>query len=166
MKRSVLILNNDYSPHSICSIQRGFLLVYLRKAELVTEYVGGALRTVSRSYPMPSVVRLQRYVNIPYKQVELSRLNIFRRDGFECQYCGVNKDLTLDHLIPRSRNGRSTWKNLVTACKRCNARKGDYTPEEAGLILRTTPFKPSFIMFLRDFSGLNYEEWKPYLHAG
>lgn len=163
MKRSVLVLNQDYRPLTICSLQKGFLLVYLDKAEIISEIEGKRLRTVSTSYPAPSVVRLGRYVNMPYKSVELSRVNIFKRDGYECQYCGENKDLTLDHLVPRSRNGRSTWKNLVTACKRCNARKGDYSPEEAGLLLKSKPFKPSFIMFLRDFSGFDYDEWKPYL---
>ena len=149
MKRSVLVLNQDYRPHSICSLQKGFLLVYLQKAEIVSEIEGIRLRTVNDSYAAPSVVRLDKYISLPYKSVELSRLNIFKRDGFECQYCGENKDLTLDHLIPRSRNGKSTWKNLVTACKRCNARKGDFSLEEAGLLLKTEPFKPSFIMFLR-----------------
>ena len=166
MKRSVLVLNQDYRPHSICSLQKGFLLVYLQKAEIVDEVEGLKLRTVSKSYAAPSVVRLSHYINLPYKSVELSRLNIFKRDGFECQYCGENKDLTLDHLIPRSRNGKSTWKNLVTACKRCNARKGDFSLEEVGLFLKQEPYKPSFIMFLRDFSGLDYAEWQPYLQVG
>jgi len=166
MKRSVLVLNQDYQPLTICSLEKGFLLVYLQKAEILSEIEGRRLRSVDRDFPAPSVVRLGRYINLPYKSVELSRVNIFKRDGFECQYCGENKDLTLDHLIPRSRNGKSTWRNLVTACKRCNARKGDYSLEEAGLFLKSTPFKPSFIMFLRDFSGFNYEEWKPYLQMG
>ena len=165
MKRSVLVLNQDYHPLTICSMQKGFLLVFLQKAEIVIEFEEFALRTVNKSYPAPSVVRLGKYIRLPYKSVELSRQNIFRRDGFECQYCGENKDLTLDHLVPRSRNGKSTWKNLVTACKRCNAMKGDYSLEEAGLFLKSIPFRPSFVMFLRDYSGLDYKEWKPYLRA-
>ena len=112
---------------------------------------------------MPSIIRLYRYVNLPYKGVMLSRQNIFKRDGGKCQYCGVTTDLTLDHVIPRSKGGRSTWDNLVTACKSCNSKKGDYTPEEAGMPLARQPFKPSFIMFLRDFSGPIEENWKPYL---
>ena len=102
-------------------------------------------------------------MKIPYKNIELSRNNVFKRDGFECQYCGSVRDLTLDHVLPRSRGGRSSWKNLVTACKPCNAKKGDFTPEEAGFDLHTKPFKPSYIMFLKDFSGFDFVEWVPYL---
>ncbi|ELR70100.1 HNH endonuclease family protein [Fulvivirga imtechensis AK7] len=126
---------------------------------------GYKLNSVSRSFPMPSVIRLTRYVNIPYKGVALTRLNVFKRDNFSCQYCGTDRDLTLDHVLPRSRGGRSLWNNLVTACKRCNARKGDNTPDEAGTPLRIKPFRPNYVMFLRDFSGFHCDEWKPYLNG-
>jgi 5-methylcytosine-specific restriction endonuclease McrA len=115
---------------------------------------------------MPAVIRLNRYVNIPYKGVALTRQNVFKRDSFECLYCGKNHDLTLDHVKPRSRGGKSSWDNLATACKRCNAYKGDYTPEERGIELRYKPFKPSYVMFLRDYSGFHCEEWCPYLKVG
>jgi len=160
-----LVLNFDFSPVSVCTVERAFLLVYLDKAEQVKTFADQKLRTVSRAYPMPAVVRLSRYVNIPYKSVELNRNNIFKRDGYECQYCGYEKDLTLDHLIPRSKGGQSNWKNLVTACKSCNARKGDDAPEVAGLNLKQRPFKPSYVMFLRDFSGFQIDEWVPYLQV-
>lgn len=112
---------------------------------------------------MPAVIRLNKYVNVPYKGVSLTRQNIFRRDNFECQYCGSKKDLTLDHVEPRSKGGKSVWNNLVTACKRCNAKKGDFAPEKAGMALKSRPFKPSYILFLRDLSGMLCEEWKPFL---
>ncbi|MDX2303017.1 MAG: HNH endonuclease [Microscillaceae bacterium] len=159
----VLILNQDYRALTVCSVQKAFILVYLNKAELIAEASNLKLRTVTSTYPMPSIIRLYRYVNLPYKGVMLSRQNIFKRDGGKCQYCGSTKDLTLDHVIPRSKGGRSTWDNLVTACKHCNSKKGDYTPEEASMPLARQPFKPSFIMFLRDFSGPIEENWKPYL---
>ena len=165
MNRKVLILNQDYSPISICSVQRAFLLVYLSKAELIQQAENLKLRSISMTYPMPSVVRLVRYVNVPYRGVVLSRQNVFKRDGFECQYCGNEADLTLDHVIPRSRNGKSTWSNLVTACKRCNSLKGDELVEESGLRLQNKPFKPSFALFLRSFSGYSCDEWKPYLRS-
>jgi len=163
INRKVLILNQDYSPMGICTVQKAFLLVFLEKAEMVTEANGCMLRTVNRKFSMPAVVRLNKYVNAPYKGVMLTRQNIFKRDQHSCQYCGKNKDLTLDHMVPRSKGGKSTWNNLVTACKRCNALKGDSTPEQAGMKPKVRPFRPTYIMFLSDFSGYVCEEWKPWL---
>ncbi len=133
---------------------------------MVQSFNGHKLHTVDKAYHIPAVVRLQKYINVPYRGVELSRMNIFKRDNHSCQYCGTGKDLSIDHVIPRSRGGASNWKNLVTACKACNARKGDNTPEEANMPLMQKPFKPSYLMFLRDFSGFKYEEWKPFLSLG
>lgn len=159
----VLILNQDYSALTICSVQKAFILVYLNKADIVSESAQGGIQTISRTFPRPSVIRLHRYVNLPYKGVVLSRQNIFKRDNHQCQYCGITTDLTLDHVLPRSRGGKSSWTNLVTACKTCNSKKGDLTPEEAQMPLMRKPFKPSFIMFLRDFSGKIEKEWECYL---
>ena len=163
MNRKVLVLNQDYSPISVCTIQRAFLLTYLNKSELVQPANGHKLRSVSQSFPMPAVIRLNKYVNIPYKGVPLTRQNVFKRDKFKCQYCGTDKDLTLDHVVPRSKGGKSAWNNLVTACKKCNARKGDSTPEKAQLHLRSKPVRPSYLLFLRESSGTVHEEWQPYL---
>lgn len=166
INRRVLVLNQDLNPISICTIQRAFLLVFLEKADLVSRCNGFSLRSVTRSFPMPSVIKLKNYVHIPYKNVVLTRQNIFKRDGFRCQYCGTSRDLTLDHVVPKAKGGKTTWVNLVTACKTCNARKGDFTPEEMGLTINRQPFKPSYLMFLRDFSGFADEEWIPYLRTG
>lgn len=163
MGRKVLVLNQDYSALSICSVPKAFLLVYLSKAELVAESEALFLRTVDKEFPMPTVIRLHRYVHLPYKGVMLTRQNIFRRDGHSCQYCGTTDDLTLDHVIPKSRGGKTNWDNLLTACKRCNSRKGDFTPEEANMRMRHKPFKPSFIVFLREFSGVLDDSWMPFL---
>jgi HNH endonuclease len=163
MARKVLVLNQDFSALSICSVPKAFLLVYLDKAELIAESDLLRLRTINDDFPMPTVIRLHRYVNLPYKGVMLTRQNIFKRDGHQCQYCGTTDDLTLDHVIPKSRGGKTSWDNLSTACKRCNSRKGDFTPEEANMKLRLKPFKPSFIMFLRDFSGAIEQSWVPFL---
>jgi len=162
-RRKVLILNQDYTALTICSVQKAFILVYLKKAELVNEANGFQLRSINHSFPMPSIIRLYKYVHLPFKGVMLSRQNIFKRDGNRCQYCGSTFDLTLDHVLPSSRGGRSSWDNLITACKKCNSKKGDFTPEEANMQLDRKPFKPSFIMFLRDFSGHIDDDWKPYL---
>ena len=161
-----LVLNSDFRPISVCSVKRAFVLVFMNKVEMVSSFNGDKFHTVDKAYNIPAVVRLQNYINVPYRGVELSRVNIFKRDSQECQYCGSTKDLSLDHVLPRSRGGGSSWKNLITACKPCNAKKGDCTPEEANMPLTYQPYKPSYLLFLRDFSGFKYEEWRPYLSAG
>ena len=164
MNRKVLVLNQDFSALSVCSIPKAFLLVYLNKAEMVAEVSTETIRTVRRAYQMPSIIRLFHYVQLPYRGgVTLTRQNVFRRDGQKCQYCGSERELTLDHVMPRSRGGKSSWDNLITACKSCNSKKGDLTPEEAKMPLVQPPFKPSFVMFLRDFSGKVSDDWMIYL---
>jgi len=159
----VLILNQDYSPLTVCSVQRAFLLVFLDKADLIEEIADQNLRSISKSYPYPSVIKIKKYVHIPYKGVVMSRHNIFRRDGGKCQYCGTTKDLTLDHVIPKSKGGKSTWTNLVTACKKCNSLKGDYSLEKIGMKLSQKPTKPNYISFLR-MNRTYREEWGTYLN--
>lgn len=163
--KKVLILNADFRAFSVCSVYKAFLLVYLEKAEIVKKADNAVLRSVNRTYDMPSIIRLNQYVNIPYKGVIMTRQNIFKRDGNKCVYCSSKENLTLDHVLPRSRGGGSTWTNLVTACKTCNSKKGDFLPEEIDMELPYKPFKPSFIMFLRDLSGLGDESWMPYLQV-
>ncbi len=156
-------MNQDFSAMSVCSASKAFLLVFLNKADLVAQSENNTLRTITDVFPMPTVIRLRRYVHIPYRGVMMTRQNIFKRDGHRCVYCGTHDDLTLDHVMPKSRGGRTSWENLITACRRCNAKKGDYTPEELGITLVKKPYKPSFVIFLRDFSGNADESWLPYL---
>lgn len=163
MNNRVLVLNNDSSPLMVCSVERAFILVYLNKSEMVKSANGYKLHSITQSFPMPSVIRLNRYVNAPYKGVNLTRQNIFKRDNFECQYCGTKRDLTIDHVIPRAKGGKDSWTNLVTACKRCNAKKGDFTPEEANMILKYKPVKPSYAIFLKDYANGHANEWEEYL---
>ncbi len=164
MVRKVLVLNADNSVISLCTVPKAFLLVYLDKAELVAENPLFSLRSISTTFPLPSVIRLNKYVSVPYKSVEMTRQNIFRRDSNICLYCGAKSDLTLDHVIPKSRGGRTTWENLVTACKKCNTKKGRKMPDEAQMPLKYKPFKPSFIMFVRDCSEKIEENWLPFLN--
>lgn len=163
MGSKVLVLNQDYQAISVCSVERAFVLVFLKKAEMVSDAGAYVLRSVAHSFQRPLVIRLMRFVQIPFKKVSLTRQNIFKRDGFRCAYCGSRDDLTLDHLLPRSKGGGDSWHNLVTACQKCNTMKGNRTPEEAEMPLRVKPYRPSFIMYLRDFSGKIHEEWKPFL---
>lgn len=163
LDRSVLVLNQDYQAISVISPQRAFLLVFLQKAEQLHDYRDRALRSVGREFTYPSVIRLFRYVNLPFRRVALTRGNVFRRDGYRCVYCGTPHNLTIDHVVPRSKGGKDMWDNLATACQTCNAQKGDRTPEEAEMGMRHRPFRPSFIMYLRDYTGRIHDEWKPYL---
>jgi 5-methylcytosine-specific restriction endonuclease McrA len=163
MSGHVLVLNQDYSALTVCSVERAIVLVLLRKADLVEALPDRYVRSPSSRVPWPSIVRLRFYVTVPYKRIMLSRKNIMRRDHFRCQYCNSRDHLTIDHVLPKSRGGRDTWENLVTACTRCNTRKGNRTPEEARMRLLRKPFRPSHVMFIRDYIGTLDDTWKPYL---
>jgi 5-methylcytosine-specific restriction endonuclease McrA len=139
----VLLLNFSYEPLGTLGVARAMCLV-IRGAVFVEEYEAGrVLRSPRAEFPVPSVVRLRRYVNVRRRRqtAGMKRLRIFVRDRFRCQYCGERRaahELTLDHITPRSREGRSTPENLATACVACNTRKGSRTPEEARMPLLTT----------------------------
>jgi hypothetical protein len=163
MARRVLVLNQDYSPITVCTVYKGFLMVYLNKAELIIAYEDLRLQSIENSFAAPAVIRVSRYINVPFKGVLLNRHNLFRRDAKTCQYCGSKNDLTIDHVLPRSRGGKTSWTNLVTACKKCNNRKGDFMPDEAGMPLIRQPYKPGFGIFLRDMEGGYCPEWEPFL---
>jgi len=163
MKHSVLVLNQNYEAISVCTVRRAFLLVFLKKAELIDALEGEYFRSILSNNEIPSIIRLKNYVKVPHRKVSLSRANIFKRDNEQCVYCGTHKDLTIDHVIPRSKGGIDSWENLVTACHTCNSKKGNRTPEEAGMTMLIKPFKPSHIFFMREFNGKIRESWKPYL---
>ncbi|MEP0548120.1 MAG: HNH endonuclease [Rhodothermales bacterium] len=159
----VLVLNQDYRALSVCSVERAVVLLWLHKVELVHAREDQVLHSARAQHPWPSIVRLKVYVHVPYKRIMLSRKNVLRRDRHRCQYCRSNDRLTIDHVLPKSRGGKDTWENLVAACVPCNNRKGNRTPEEAAMPLLRKPFRPSHVMFIRDFIGRLDEQWKPYL---
>jgi 5-methylcytosine-specific restriction endonuclease McrA len=163
MREKVLVLNQDYQAIGVCSVERAFVLVYLRKAEMVDRLTNKVLHSVRQEFAFPSIIRLFSYVRVPFRRVALSRANIFRRDLFQCVYCGSRQHLTLDHVVPRSHGGRDTWENLVTACQTCNTKKGNRTPEQAEMDMNRKPFRPSYIMYLSNFSEKVHETWRPYL---
>lgn len=159
-----LILNQNYEAVSVTDTTKAFLLVFLDKAELLEIYDEHMLNTISTSYPMPSIIKLKRYISIPYRNILLSRKNVIKRDNHRCQYChSIAPDLTVDHIIPKSLGGQDTWENLTTACHRCNHKKGNRTPEQAGMMLLSKPFKPNHVLFLRQNVAKVHEKWKPYL---
>jgi len=106
------------------------------------------VRTATLSIPVPEIIVLARFGKLPQRGVAFARSNIYKRDRFTCQYCGQrpgSAELTIDHIVPRSRGGVSSWTNCVVACVRCNSRKANRTPSEAGLLLRSKPLKPAFM---------------------
>ena len=134
----VLVLNQSYEPLNVCRVRRAVILLYQSKAEML-EDGSGFIYSASRAFPVPSVVRLARMVKRPrYLDRKLTRLEVFKRDRFTCQYW----QLTLDHVIPRYRGGRHEWENVVSACVACNRRKAGRTPGEAGMKLLRPPSPP------------------------
>jgi len=149
---------------SVCSAKKAIILIFLTKAEIVAKRDGKLVRSINFAMPFPSVIRLARYIKVPFKKIELSRRNILKRDGFRCQYCGTKShELTIDHIIPKSRGGSDSWDNLVSACKRCNNKKADKTPEESELHLIKRPRRPHHILFITQYMGKVDENWKPFL---
>ncbi|WP_163378491.1 HNH endonuclease [Cyclobacterium sp. SYSU L10401] len=165
MEKKVLVLNLDHSPVGIVNVQKALVLTLLEKAAPLAHFDYLKIRTVDRDFAYPAVIRLFEYKNIPYKGVMLNRNNLYKRDQHACQYCGADKSLTLDHVVPRSKGGKTSWKNLVTACHRCNTLKGDKTPEQAGMKLKVLPFRPTLAYFLAEYAELHAEEWLPFLAA-
>lgn len=155
----VLVLNMDYSPINVTTLKKGFKLVFKGKAEVINHVKEKPIVTHRKSYNRPTVIRLLRYVYLPFKKAQLTRVNIYKRDDHKCLYCGGDNKLTLDHVIPKSRGGGNTWENLATCCSRCNVIKGNKTPEEAGMGLRVKPFKPSYLYFVEKVQNLN-PDWK------
>jgi len=131
----VLLLNQSYQPLNVCTVRRAVVLLGRGKAELL-ENGRGEIKTPSRAFPIPSVIRLVYLIRRPLRQRRLSRKEVFLRDKYSCRYCGSEtRQLTLDHVIPRHRGGPHSWENVVSACVSCNHRKAGRTPEEAGIKL-------------------------------
>lgn len=145
MSAAVLVLDVDFRPLRVDDWKRAFADVMLGKQEVIEYSRDRTIQGVSRTYPMPSVVRLLRRFKRDRIRIKFSRLNIYARDGFVCQYDGrryATEDLTFDHVVPRSRGGKTCWENIVACCVGCNAEKADRTPQEAGMKLLRAPRKP------------------------
>lgn len=159
----VLVLNQNYEPLSVTSAKKAIILIYLEKAEIVEKH-DRMIRSVNLAIALPSIVRLLRYISVPRKKIILSRKNIIKRDAHRCQYCGKREGpVTVDHVIPKRRGGPDDWENLVCACVKCNAKKGDRIPSEAGMKLIRPPKRPNHIFIIQHFIGIADDRWKPYL---
>jgi 5-methylcytosine-specific restriction endonuclease McrA len=171
LDKSVLVLNKSWNPIAITTVKRGFSLVFQNHAHIVHpesyemhdfeswlgEYARGAdepvpegqawLRTSTLQIRVPEVIVLGRYNGVPRRELAFNRRNIYRRDAFQCQYCGGRpglKNLSIDHVVPVSRGGVTSWENCVVACVKCNTRKGNRTPDQAGMPLKVEPGKPTW----------------------
>jgi len=163
----VLVLNQSFEPLHVCSSRRAILLLFAGKAELVEES-DRLIRSPSKAFPLPSVIRLHRYVRRPpMAAVAFNKKNILRRDGYTCQYCGRNggERMTIDHIVPRSLGGRMVWENVVTSCQTCNGRKANKTLREAGMRLLQRPTRPFSIFYLGILANASHRTkvWSKYL---
>ena len=160
----VLVLNQSYEPLTICRARRAVVLIYQGKAEM-TENGVGFIRSTTNAFPLPSVIRLAYMIKRPHRERKLTRFEIFNRDRYTCQYCGKEtRQLTLDHVIPRYRDGQHSWENVVSACVMCNRRKAGRTPQEANMKLTNQPSRPKDgTFFLPHYYRQTKEEWQKYL---
>ena len=149
--KTVLVLNATYEPINFTDWKRAIVLLMKEKAQLLSK----------------TVIRLVNYIKLPYKLMmshRPTRSMIYKRDGNKCQYCGTTKDLSLDHVHPRSRGGQDTWENLVTACRTCNTAKGSHLLEDCGMKLLKKPRAPISKIEL-SMKRTNNPEWKEYFYA-
>ncbi len=164
----VLVLNLYYEPSRVIDWQRAVCLIYDTKAEIVEAVAGEFLRSPSMSMPMPSIIRTLAKPRNRKVSVKFSRANVLLRDGYRCMYCGESfeaRDLNYDHVLPRSRNGKTCFENIVAACYPCNGKKGDRTPAEARMPLLKTPRRPDWLPVMHKKFDLKTapELWRPYL---
>jgi len=185
LNSSVLVLNRSFLPIHITSVRRAFTLLYQDIARVVNEEYrtfdfqswqelsvardAESIGSVRGRIRVPRVIVLTAFDRIPKRHVRFSRLNIYARDDFTCQYCGHHpprQELNLDHVVPRSLGGRSTWENVVCSCLECNRRKGGHTPKQAGLKLRRKPARPHWTPFVNlMLANARYKEWRPFLNV-
>lgn len=179
---AVLVLNRYYQPVHVTSVKRAFSLLYQGVAKAIdAQYrlyefddwaalsaTQDCITTINRTIRVPRVLVLSAYDHLPRGRVRFSRLNIYARDNDTCQYCGKNlprSELNLDHVLPRSQGGKTTWENVVCSCVPCNLKKGGRTPEQADLRLLKKPVRPRWTPLFRGATRkVTYREWLPFLH--
>ncbi|MBZ4421435.1 HNH endonuclease [Myxococcus sp. RHSTA-1-4] len=179
---AVLVLNRYYQPVHVTSVKRAFSLLYQGVAKAIdAQYrlyefddwaalsaTQDCITTINRTIRVPRVLVLSAYDHLPRGRVRFSRLNIYARDNDTCQYCGKSlprSELNLDHVMPRSQGGKTTWENVVCSCVPCNLKKGGRTPEQADMRLLKKPVRPRWTPLFRGATRkVTYREWLPFLH--
>ncbi len=188
LNQQVLVLNRLWQAVNICTVKRALILLFQGHAQVVVNGPDGSfrtydfkewrdfserdpspecVRTVSFRIRVPRIILLLVYDRLPKKEVKFTRHNIFERDKNTCQYCGrvfQRQDLNLDHVIPRDRGGPTTWENVVCSCLECNARKGNRTPQEAGMRLIRKPKRPKWRPFVQiNLNLYQHDSWKHFI---
>jgi 5-methylcytosine-specific restriction endonuclease McrA len=164
----VLLLNISYEPLKIINWKKAITMLCLGKVEVIEEYTKD-IHSISFTIKLPAVVRLLKVVKRNRSPVKFSRQNIYARDRYKCQYCGGKfqaEDLTYDHILPRSRGGKTEWENIVTCCMKCNRKKGGRTPREASMKLIRAPVRPTWVPAVRLTIGFREvpHSWRDYLY--
>ena len=160
----MLVLNATFEPINVCTVRRATVLLLKSKAEIV-EHARWELRSENLSVPRPVVIRLVTFVNVPRdtSRRKITRRAVFARDSWTCQYCGSRSNLTVDHVVPRSKGGGSSWDNIVASCAPCNRRKGDQPLRTVGMTLRRKPKSPSPSVFIHVASPTIPAAWRAYI---
>lgn len=163
-----LLLSQGYEPIKVISWRRAITLLTLGKVEVIEAYNSEA-RAATVVFKIPAVIRLLRAFRRHVKPVKFSRINIFARDDYRCQYCGAKRslrELTYDHVVPRAKGGKTTWDNIATSCVPCNAKKGNRTPIEARMVLRSEPAQPKWApaVVIRVSARSVPDAWRDYLY--
>jgi 5-methylcytosine-specific restriction endonuclease McrA len=192
LQHRALVLNRAWQPVNIVGVRRAVSLLFQGRASVVFGTDGGSysvlgaaewiefsgrnpepessIRSVNLALRMPDVLLLTEFERMPRHEVRFCRRNVYLRDGFRCQYCGRvfdERELTLDHVVPRDRGGKTSWENIATACVRCNARKANRLPHQAGMVLRKTPARPKWRAFLSVVAAQEEARpWLPFLGGG
>jgi 5-methylcytosine-specific restriction endonuclease McrA len=166
MHAPVLVLNANFEPINVCTTRRAIGLILNGKAGMVLNG-RGEIKTVSLSYPRPSIIRLEKMVRRPRPRIRLTKREVLRRDNYTCQYCGQRSAyLTVDHIVPRRLGGEHSWENLVAACPTCNHRKGARTLDQAQMRLLHFPQEPpTSAQYLFGRHLTDNLDWVPYIEG-
>ncbi len=162
----MLVLNATFEPINVCTVKRAIVLLLKEKAE-VLEHAEWELHSATQTIARPMVIRLVSYVRIPREshRRKITRRAVFARDNWTCQYCGSRANLTVDHVVPRSKGGLSSWDNIVASCAPCNRRKGNSLPRQVGMHLLRQPRTPAPHVFIQVASPTIPSSWQAYLAA-
>lgn len=158
-----LVLNASYVPLAVVPLRRAVVLVLQEKAEVV-EYSGEYVHSERMAFEIPAVIRIKHFVRVPYaRRLPVTRMNVLKRDDYNCAYCTRHRATTIDHILPKAQGGLHTWKNVAAACRPCNGKKGNRTPEQANMPLLFKPFEPAGTEALVVVVGYVESTWEPYL---